>query len=86
MGDLLPSLEKARLVPGAASPLIPASWTPTLDLAISYDAKQVQNGTLLRVSEVKTAPTVHFEAEVRLPPCPPQLTSSPRRHHTRSCW
>lgn len=58
------SLSSAHLVPGPAEALIPPAFKPTTRLSISFDGKDVELGNLFRVSEVKLAPFVSFEAEV----------------------
>ncbi|KAH6634707.1 phosphatidylethanolamine-binding protein [Chaetomium sp. MPI-SDFR-AT-0129] len=57
MASLLESLQKANLLP---SPIIPATFTPTYHLTIHFPdtPKSISNGTLVRVSEVKSTPTV----------------------------
>ncbi|KFA53801.1 hypothetical protein S40293_01732 [Stachybotrys chartarum IBT 40293] len=59
------SLEKAKLVPGSAETLIPKDFQPTTTLKVDFGGKAVELGNLLRVSEVKTAPSVSFAAEVK---------------------
>jgi hypothetical protein len=58
------SLSSANLVPGPAQALVPPDFKPTTRLSISFDGKDVELGNLFRVSEVKLAPFVSFEAEV----------------------
>lgn len=56
---LLTSLKDAHLLPSA---VIPADFTPTVTLTVHFPASNtpviVSNGTLVRVSQVKEAPTV----------------------------
>ncbi|KAK4141789.1 PEBP-like protein [Dichotomopilus funicola] len=54
---LLESLQKANLLP---SSILPATFTPTYHLTIHFPdtPKSISNGTLVRVSEVKSTPTV----------------------------
>jgi hypothetical protein len=75
------SLEKAKLVPGSAETLIPEDFQPTTTLKVDFGGKAVEFGNLLRVSEVKTAPSVSFAAEVKVPSFTslPKLTSSAQR-------
>ncbi|KAL4946940.1 phosphatidylethanolamine-binding protein [Aspergillus filifer] len=61
--DLYTSLLNAGLYPGV-SPLIPEDFTPKTELGITYGDKDVTLGNLFRVSEVKSAPTISFAAEV----------------------
>lgn len=63
---LASSLAEAKLVPGSAEALIPRVFTPTTRLGVSFEGRDVQLGSLFRVSEVKQAPFVSFEAEVSL--------------------
>lgn len=58
------TLKEAGLVPGSASTLIPADFKPATQLNVSFGEKQVDLGNLFRVSEVKSAPRISFEAEV----------------------
>lgn len=62
---LLSTLKEANLVPGPASSLIPAEFKPTTQLNVSFGSKAVDLGNLFRVSEVKNAPSLSFESEVR---------------------
>lgn len=59
------SLEKANLVPGSAEGLIPADFTPKTKLYVAFHDKEVNMGNLLRVTDVKLAPSILFEHEVR---------------------
>ena len=61
--DLYTSLLNAGLYPGI-TPLVPEDFTPKTELGVSYGEKTVTLGNLFRVSEVKTAPTISFAAEV----------------------
>lgn len=63
---LTSSLAEARLVPGSAEALIPRGFKPTTRLSVSFEGRDVELGNLFRVSEVKQAPFVSFEAEVSL--------------------
>lgn len=54
---LIDSLKSASLLP---SPIIPANFTPTYDLAVSFTSKSPSNGSLVRVSEAKEIPSVTF--------------------------
>lgn len=54
------SLEKANLVPGSASELIPSSFTPSTALKISFGDKSVDLGNFFRAGECKVAPTISF--------------------------
>ncbi|PTB39379.1 hypothetical protein M441DRAFT_437149 [Trichoderma asperellum CBS 433.97] len=60
---LTSSLAEAKLVPGSAEALIPRGFEPTTRLGVSFEGRDVELGNLLRVSEVKQAPFVSFEAE-----------------------
>lgn len=64
MSTLTTSLEKAKLVPGAAASLIPASFAPTADLAVSFGDAAVQLGNMLRVSQVQQKPSISFQIQV----------------------
>lgn len=64
------TLKGANLAPGSASSLIPTDFKPATKLNVSFGDKVVELGNLLRVSEVKNAPDISFDAEVchaRLP-------------------
>lgn len=63
---LTSSLAEAKLVPGSAEALIPRGFKPTTRLGVSFEGRDVELGSLFRVSEVKQAPFVSFEAEVSL--------------------
>lgn len=63
---LTSSLAEAKLVPGSAEALIPQAFKPTTRLDVSFDGRDVELGNLFRVSEVRLAPFVSFEAEVSL--------------------
>jgi phosphatidylethanolamine-binding protein (PEBP) family uncharacterized protein len=52
---LLDSLKGAHLLP---SKVIPSDFHPTVHLDVRFATKTVSNGTLVRVSEVKEAPTI----------------------------
>jgi phosphatidylethanolamine-binding protein (PEBP) family uncharacterized protein len=54
---LIENLKSASLLP---SKIIPANFTPTYDLTVSFPAKTPSNGSLVRVSEVKEKPSVNF--------------------------
>ncbi|UKZ92894.1 uncharacterized protein TrAFT101_007827 [Trichoderma asperellum] len=60
---LTSSLAEAKLVPGSAEALIPRGFEPTTRLGVSFEGRDVELGNLFRVSEVKQAPFVSFEAE-----------------------
>ncbi|KAL9477374.1 hypothetical protein ACSS6W_007215 [Trichoderma asperelloides] len=60
---LTSSLAEAKLVPGSAEALIPRGFKPTTRLGVSFEGRDVELGSLFRVSEVKQAPFVSFEAE-----------------------
>ncbi|KAI8961955.1 PEBP-like protein [Daldinia sp. FL1419] len=60
---LASSLAQANLVPGSASELIPASFAPTTQLAISFSDKAVELGTFFRAGECRQAPRVSFSPE-----------------------
>ncbi|KAF2995385.1 hypothetical protein E8E13_004215 [Curvularia kusanoi] len=62
---LLSSLASASLLP---SPLIPANFSPSYTLNISYPSKSPSNGSLVRVSDVAAQPTVTFSAIANAPP------------------
>jgi phosphatidylethanolamine-binding protein (PEBP) family uncharacterized protein len=55
--NLIDSLKSASLLP---STIIPADFTPTYDLTISFPSKSPSNGSLVRVSDVKEKPSVTF--------------------------
>ncbi|ETS75868.1 hypothetical protein PFICI_12812 [Pestalotiopsis fici W106-1] len=57
------SLDKAKLVPGSASELIPSSFAPSTVLKISFGDKAVDLGNFFRASECKVAPTISFAPE-----------------------
>ncbi len=57
--SLLASLQTANLLP---SPLIPKDFTPTIHLSIAFPTKPISNGTLVRVHEVQSAPTVSLSS------------------------
>lgn len=67
MSEPLTSLQKANLVPGAASSLIPSSFTPSADLAVSFGDVEVHMGNMLRVSAVQQRPSLTFKLEVQSP-------------------
>ena len=52
---LLESLTRANLLP---SLIIPSNFNPTINLDVHFPTKSITNGTLVRVSEVKEAPTI----------------------------
>jgi phosphatidylethanolamine-binding protein (PEBP) family uncharacterized protein len=52
---LLESLSRANLLP---SLIIPSDFNPIINLDVHFPTKSVTNGTLVRVSEVKEAPTI----------------------------
>jgi phosphatidylethanolamine-binding protein (PEBP) family uncharacterized protein len=54
---LLDSLKSASLLP---SPIIPSTFTPTYSLNISFPSKSPSNGSLVRVSDVATQPSITF--------------------------
>ncbi|KAI0853324.1 PEBP-like protein [Daldinia vernicosa] len=58
--NLASSLTHANLVPGPASALIPAAFTPTTQLGISFGNKAVDLGTFFRAGECKQAPRISF--------------------------
>ena len=70
MSELLTSLQKANLLPGAASSLIPSSFTPSADLAVSFGDVAVRMGNMLRVSAVQRKPAITFKVEVRFAKTP----------------
>lgn len=55
--SLIDSLKSASLLP---STIIPASFTPSFALNVSFPSKSPTNGSLVRVSDVKERPTVSF--------------------------
>lgn len=58
--SLIDSLKSASLLP---SKIIPASFTPSYNLSISFPSqKSPSNGSLVRVSDVKEKPTITFSA------------------------
>ena len=57
--NIIDTLKSASLLP---SPIIPASFTPTYNLDVSFPSKSPSNGSLARVSEVKEKPSVTFSA------------------------
>jgi hypothetical protein len=59
--QLLISLSSAKLLP---SSVIPNGFTPSVDLSVTFHTKKAENGSLLRVSDVKAAPTIAFSAPV----------------------
>ncbi|KAK4155878.1 phosphatidylethanolamine-binding protein [Chaetomidium leptoderma] len=56
---LLDSLKRANLLPSA---VIPSDFTPSIHLAVQFPTKSACNGTLVRVSEVQTAPTISISS------------------------
>lgn len=60
---VLSSLSQAGLLP---SPVIPATFQPSVQLSVSFSEKQVAAGNLFRVSEVQSTPIISFTPEVRL--------------------
>ena len=52
---LLSSLQAANLLP---STLIPQDFTPTIHLDVQFPSKPVANGTLVRVRDVQSQPTI----------------------------
>ncbi|KAJ4336325.1 hypothetical protein N0V87_005476 [Didymella glomerata] len=54
---LLDSLKSASLLP---SPIIPSTFTPTYTLNIAFPSKPPSNGSLVRVSDVATQPSITF--------------------------
>ncbi|KAK9423775.1 putative Phosphatidylethanolamine-binding protein [Seiridium unicorne] len=60
---LAASLEKAQLVPGSAASLIPAHFTPSTKLTISFGPRAVEVGNFFRAGECKIAPSVSFAPE-----------------------
>lgn len=59
--QLLDSLKRANLLP---SKVIPESFAPTVEVHVNFAAsgKHISSGTLVRVSEVKEAPTVSISS------------------------
>ncbi|KAF1912120.1 phosphatidylethanolamine-binding protein [Ampelomyces quisqualis] len=55
MSSLLPSLKSASLLP---SPIIPASFTPSVDLTITFPTISPAEGSLARVSDVAQQPKI----------------------------
>jgi phosphatidylethanolamine-binding protein len=55
---LLDSLSKARLVPGPASTVIPADFSPAIKLGITFQNTTVTLGTFLRAGVAKQPPAV----------------------------
>ncbi|KAF1923027.1 PEBP-like protein [Didymella exigua CBS 183.55] len=56
---LIDGLKSVSLLP---STIIPASFTPSYDLKVSFPSKTPSNGSLVRVSDVKDTPSVTFSA------------------------
>jgi hypothetical protein len=59
--ELVISLSNAKLLP---SRVIPKDFTPSVELFVTFDTKKVENGNLLRVGDVKSAPNISFSAPV----------------------
>ncbi|KAF2624614.1 PEBP-like protein [Macroventuria anomochaeta] len=59
ISSLTNTLISASLIP---SPIIPANFTPSYTLNISFPSKSPSNGSLVRVSDVKEKPNVTFSA------------------------
>lgn len=60
LATLLATLSKAALLP---SLLIPETFTPRVQLSVSFNNKAVNAGNLMRASECKVAPIVNFTPE-----------------------
>ena len=58
---LLASLQSAKLLP---TEVIQTGFIPTISLTLSFGQKAVTHGNLLRVSDVKSEPTISFSGEV----------------------
>ncbi|KAF3031563.1 hypothetical protein E8E12_001664 [Didymella heteroderae] len=56
---LIDSLKIASLLP---SPIVPSSFTPTYSLNVSFPSKSPANGSLVRVSDVKSIPSITFSS------------------------
>ncbi len=65
MSGLATSLEKASLVPGPASTLIPSSFVPKTKVKVAYANGEVDMGKLLRRTQVSPdAPSITFGEDV----------------------
>ncbi|KAI0383518.1 PEBP-like protein [Hypomontagnella monticulosa] len=64
---LTSSLSAANLVSGPAAGLIPAFFSPTTQLAVSFGSKAVELGTFFRAGECKQAPQILFPLEAAEP-------------------
>ncbi|KAF2124024.1 PEBP-like protein [Dothidotthia symphoricarpi CBS 119687] len=67
LNALVDSLKTADLLP---SPVFPADFSPSATLSIAFPSKNIENGTLVRVSEVKQQPTLSISLST--PPAPSQ--------------
>jgi hypothetical protein len=66
MSEPATSLEKANLVPGPASALIPLSFVPKTTVKVLYANVEVDMGNLLRRTQVSPdAPSITFGEVVR---------------------
>ncbi|KAG7287203.1 hypothetical protein NEMBOFW57_006708 [Staphylotrichum longicolle] len=77
---LLDSLKSAHLLP---SKVIPEPFTPTFHLSVRFSNKAVSNGTLVRVHEVQSTPTISI-SPISPPSDKPTTTpsSSEKQHFT----
>ena len=57
---LVESLKSANLLP---SRVIPDGFTPAIPLSVEFETKTINNGNLVRVSDVKSAPKVSFSSD-----------------------
>ncbi|KAJ4984317.1 phosphatidylethanolamine-binding protein [Stagonosporopsis vannaccii] len=69
--SLIDTLKSASLLP---SPIIPATFTPSYDLAVSFPSTSPSNGSLVRVSDVKEKPSVSFSAAASTTPSAQSFT------------
>ncbi|KAH7139792.1 phosphatidylethanolamine-binding protein [Dactylonectria estremocensis] len=60
---LATSLERARLVPGSATSIIPQDFKPTTELDVKFNGRALELGNLFRSSECKSAPSISFSPE-----------------------
>ncbi|KAF2715257.1 phosphatidylethanolamine-binding protein [Pleomassaria siparia CBS 279.74] len=58
--NLLDSLSSAKLLP---SKVIAQDFKPSVELEVAFGSKKVENGNLLRVSDVKSTPSISFSAD-----------------------
>lgn len=61
---LIDSLKTASLLP---SPIIPSDFTPAYSLSVSFPSKNPSNGSLVRVSDVASQPSVTFSSSTSGP-------------------